>query len=262
MQTRCLGNTGLEVSIVGLGTVKFGRTRGVAYSRSFTLPTDKEVACLLSKASGLGINVLDTAPSYGASEARLGKALLGQRHRWVVSSKVGEAFVNGKSSFDFSLKAIRKSIELSLTQLCTDYLDIVFVHSNGEDQRLIEEEEVFSSLAQLKSEGKVRAYGMSTKTVVGGLLAVDHADVVMVTYNPASPDEREVIRYAHQHQKGTFIKKALARGHLHTFAVQAPIKEAMRFVFAEPGVTSVIVGTIDPQHLEEDVQCAIEAATE
>lgn len=245
MQKRRVGTTDIEVSVIGLGTVKFGRVEGVKYPKTFSLPADKELDHLLSVASELEINLLDTAPAYGISEERLGKALRGKRKDWIISTKAGEEFVGGASQFDFSSHAIQNSIERSLKRLHTDYLDIVLVHSSGDDQRIIDEENVFETLERLKQEGKVRAFGMSTKTVAGGLQTIDRADIAMVTFNPDYVDERCVIVYAQQKQKGIFIKKALASGHL-------PAADSLRFVFTEPGVTSVIVGTINPKHLQEN----------
>lgn len=252
MQKRRIGKSDIEVSVIGLGTVKFGRNQGVKYPASFTLPTDDEISNLLAVAADLGVNLLDTAPAYGMSEERLGKLLHGKRQDWVISTKVGEEFVNGESQYDFSPPIIQQSVERSLQRLKTDYLDIVFVHSNGDDEHLIEAEHVFTTLTALKKDGKIRAYGMSTKTVKGGLLTVDLADAAMVTFNPAWTDEREVISYAHQKQKGIFIKKALASGHLKT-----SIADNMRFIFEEPGVTSVIVGTINAMHLRENVESVL-----
>lgn len=248
MQKRGIGKTGIEVSVVGLGTVKFGRNQGVKYPQAFELPTDHAIAELLNCATELGINLLDTAPAYGSSEERLGKLLRGQRHQWVISTKAGEEFTNGESHFDFSSRAIRESVERSLRRLHTDYLDIMLIHSNGDDQRIIEEEHVFSMLEALKQEGKIRAYGMSTKTIAGGLLTVELADLAMVTYNPRATEDHEVIVAAHKLQKGIFVKKALESGNLKT-----PVTETMKFILSEPGVTSVIIGTLNSQHLKENV---------
>lgn len=241
------------MSVLGLGTVKLGRNQGVKYPTAFTLPSDQEVSNLLALAKELGINLIDTAPAYGTSEERLGKLLCGARKDWVITTKVGEEFVNGESSFDFSPQAIVKSIERSLMRLNTDYLDVVLVHSSGEDESIIEEDEVFHTLEYLKVSGKIRAYGMSTKTIEGGKLAVELSDVVMMTYNPTYTDEREIIQLAHEKQKGIFIKKAFASGHLNQISAEDPVKHALQFIFAEPGVTSVILGTINPKHLQQNV---------
>lgn len=254
-----LGNTDLMVSRLGLGTVKFGRNQGVHYPEAFHLPSDKEISDLLSYSQELGINLLDTAPAYGVSEERLGKLLKHQRQNWILCTKAGEEFMDGRSHFDFSATAIRQSVERSLQRLQTDVIDIVLIHSNGEDEKIILQEEVFTTLGDIKREGLIRTYGMSTKTVAGGMLAVDHADVVMVTYNLAYSEEKPVIEYACQQHKGILIKKALASGHLNKLSNQEdPVSDAMKFVFREPGVHSVIVGTLNKAHLKHLKESAFE----
>jgi aryl-alcohol dehydrogenase-like predicted oxidoreductase len=253
LQKRKLGNTGIDISVLGLGTVKFGRNYGVKYPEAFELPDDIAIKKLLSCAEDFGINFLDTAPAYGVSEERLGKLLHGQRNAWVLSTKAGEEFVDGHSQFDFSALGLTRSVERSLQRLRTDYLDIVLIHSSGEDERIILEDGVFDIMARLKEQGKIRAYGMSTKTVAGGLLTIDHADLAMVTYYPGYTEELAVIEHARKNRKGILIKKALASGHLQQISAEKPIETSIRFVLAEPGVTSVIVGTINPEHLRENV---------
>lgn len=249
MQKRRLANTNIDVSVIALGTVKLGRNQGVKYPSAFLLPSDKEAKTLLHVARDVGINLLDTAPAYGVSEERLGKLIQGERHDWVISTKAGEEFVNGESQFDFSKAAIRKSVERSLKRLKTDYLDIVLIHSNGDDERIITEENVFDTLAILKNEGKLRAYGMSTKTIQGGLLTLQYADIAMVTYHQDYTDEKEIIDLAHKNKKSIFIKKALASGHIKTNS----ITENLQFILATAGVTSIVLGTINPVHLRENV---------
>lgn len=249
MQKRCLGQTKIEMSVIGLGTVKFGRNQGVKYPTAFELPSDAAILTLLDVAQELGINVLDTAPAYGASEERLGK-LLNKRHEWILVGKAGEEFVDGKSSFDFSKSAITASVHRSLTRLKTDYLDCLLIHSNGDDVRIIEEDDVFSTLDQLKSAGKIRSYGMSTKSLEGAKLTLQYADVAMITYHPSYTEELDAIHFAQQNQKGILVKKALASGHINQ--IGSPV-DALRFVLNESGVTSVIVGTLNPEHLRENV---------
>ena len=253
MQKRRLG-ADIDVSVLGLGTVKFGRNEGLKYPDKFALPSDTDILHLLNTAKELGINLLDTAPAYGTSEERLGHLLQGKRKDWVISTKVGEEFINGESHFDFTSSSVIKTIERSLQRLKTDYLDCVLVHSNGDDVRIIQEENIFAVLADLKQAGKIRSFGMSTKTIAGGLLAVEYSDAVMVTLNPAYTEERDVITAAHKKQKAVFIKKAFASGHLHALPSSDPITSAFQCVFAEPGVTSVIIGTINPEHLRQNVE--------
>jgi len=261
MLTRhALGQTPLTVSAIGLGTVKFGRNTGVKYPTAFDLPTDHQILALLDCAESLGINLLDTAPAYGISETRLGSLLGSRRKNFVISTKVGETYQNGQSFFDYSSAATKASVEQSLRRLNTDFLDIVLIHSNGEDEKIIQETDIFETLHRLKEEGILRAIGISSKTVAGGRLALKYSDAVMVTYNSTCPQEQVVIAEAHAQGRGVLIKKALMSGHLSTAdSHQHPIESAMRFVFKEPGIHSVIIGTLSQKHLEENVAFAIQA---
>jgi aryl-alcohol dehydrogenase-like predicted oxidoreductase len=249
---RPLGNTGLQVSALGLGTVKLGRDQAVKYPGSFTIPDDHNAAALLALARDLGINLIDTAPAYGNSEERLGKLLAGQRGDWLICSKVGEEFEGGQSRFDFSPEHARCSVERSLRRLNTDVIDIVLVHSDGNDLHIIQEMGTLQALEQLKQEGLIRAFGMSTKTVEGGLAAAAASDVVMLTYNLDSQEELPVLDACASLGVGALIKKALASGHLAR-QYQDPVQASMDLVFAHPATSAAIVGTITPAHLQANV---------
>ncbi|XQE66644.1 aldo/keto reductase [Pseudomonas sp. P3C3] len=252
---RPLGDTGLIVSPLGLGTVKLGRDQGVKYPNGFTIPDDAAARALLEQARELGINLIDTAPAYGVSEQRLGPLLRGQREDWVIVSKVGEEFDNGQSRFDFSPAHTRLSVERSLQRLETDRIELVLVHSDGNDVAILRDSGVYETLAELKREGKIRAFGLSGKTVEGGLLALERGDCAMVTYNLAERGEQAVLDYAATHGKGILIKKALASGHA-VLAGEDPVRASFELVFGHPGVTAAIVGTINPQHLAANAATA------
>jgi aryl-alcohol dehydrogenase-like predicted oxidoreductase len=256
---RALGKTGLQVSALGLGTVKLGRDQGVKYPGAYTLPDDRSAARLLDKARELGINLLDTAPAYGSSEQRLGRLLAGQRQHWLICTKVGEEFADGQSRFDFSPEHARRSVERSLLRLATEVLDIVLVHSDGNDLDIIERMGTLQALAQLRAEGLVRAIGMSTKTVAGGLAAARVCDVVMLAYNPLHREELPVLDACAELETGTLIKKVLGSGHLAGSADQgnkAGLQACMDLAFSHPGTGAAIVGTINRAHLEANVAAA------
>jgi len=253
---RMLGTTGIEVSALGLGTVKIGRNQEVKYPSGFSLPSDEEVSALLAKARDLGINLLDTAPAYGSSEQRLGR-LLGNRDDWVICSKVGEEFIAGKSFFDFSAEHTRRSVERSLRDMRTDYLDIVLIHSDGQDRKILDSSDCPETLLKMREEGLIRAVGMSTKTVDGGMKAAELLDAVMVTYNPSMLDDSEVIDHAYFLEKGILVKKALNSGHdcvasEGTSGVSLAERN-LHFALDRDGVSSVIVGTINLDHLADNV---------
>ncbi|MEB0041713.1 aldo/keto reductase [Pseudomonas sp. MH10] len=253
---RPLGSTGLSVSPLGLGTVKLGRDQGVKYPNGFKIPDDREAEMLLKLARDLGVNLIDTAPAYGTSEERLGPLLRGQRHEWVIVSKVGEEFEGGQSRHDFSAAHTRLSVERSLKRLETDFIDLVLVHSDGNDLAVLNESGVYEALAELKQQGKIRGYGFSGKTVEGGLLALREGDCAMVTYNLNEQTERPVLDYAASHGKAVLVKKALASGHVCLSPGIDPIHASFQLLFAHPGVASAIVGTINPLHLAHNVAIA------
>lgn len=246
MELRALGDTGIKLSPLGLGTVKFGRNQGVKYPKGFDLPEEEDLASLLGLAKELGINTLDTAPAYGLSEERLGRLLTGQRQEWVIIGKAGEEFENGQSRYDFSPAHLETSLMRTLERLNTDYLDIFLIHSDGNDAANLSDE-ILRRLESFKLRGLVRALGASTKTVEGGKRALTYLDTVMATYNPDYTGEKDVLDFAQNHGKGVLLKKALSSGH------NTDIRAALEFCFAHPAVTSAIVGTINPAHLRQNV---------
>jgi len=255
---RALGATGLKPSVLSLGTVKLGRNTGVKYPESFSIPDDGQVRSLLALAQDLGINMLDTAPAYGDSEARLGILMEGRRADWLICTKAGESFDprSGQSSYDFRPEALEASVMSSLKRLRTDYLDILLIHSNGEDERIIREFGALDLLADLKQRGIIRAGGMSTKTVAGGIATLERADCAMVTLNTGHLDELPVIDHAAAIGKGVLIKKVLASGHAARAEDTDPVRQAFELALSRPGVTSIVTGTINPGHLKGNVDIA------
>ncbi|RYZ99092.1 MAG: aldo/keto reductase [Moraxellaceae bacterium] len=262
-----LGKTDLRISRLGLGTVKLGRNQSVKYPEAFELPSDQDARSLLHSARDYGINLLDTAPAYGVSEERLGYLLRGERKNWVICTKAGEEFSrhyegDGKSNFDFEPASLRRSIERSLRRLRTDYLDIVLIHSDGNDSHLIHHHQVLHTLATLKREGWIRAYGMSTKTLEGGIICAQEADVVMATFDPEQEDDLKLMQSCETHNTGVLLKKIFNSGHLITDnqtgkSTNAIIEQQMKVIFAQSAVNSAIIGTLNCQHLRSNVECAL-----
>jgi aryl-alcohol dehydrogenase-like predicted oxidoreductase len=258
MDRRLLGATGIEVSLLGLGTVKFGRTEALKYPLPFELPDDRALARLLDSAYDLGVNLLDTAPAYGTSEERLG-SLVRRRSDWVICTKVGEEFDRGSSRYDFSPRHVRASVERSLRRLRTDYLDIVLLHSDGNDEWILAESGALETLLAMKLAGAVRAVGISHKSVPGGLLGVSRCDVVMASVSLEHRDQLDVIDAARARGVGVLVKKAFASGN----AALDPASRQRHLAFCAgiPAVSSIVVGTIDPDHLVENARLISEAAS-
>lgn len=244
------------VSPIGLGTVKFGRNTGVKYPSGdgFALPSDAEIDAIIGLCLDLGINLLDTAPAYGAAEERLGRLLGARRGKFFLMTKTGEEFDGEKSQYIFTAEHTRMSVERSLKRLKTDYLDYVLVHSSRDDMNVIENTDVLETLSRLKEEGKVGKTGVSTYTVEGGRRAVDLCDCVMVAYNKSYTGEAAVIAHAADRGREAFVKKGLASGHTGSLG---DVGDNIRFITGTRGVASLIVGSINPANISANIKALI-----
>lgn len=251
MQTSPLGNTGLSVTPLGYGAFKIGRNQGIKYPSAYDLPDDDTTERLLNNILDLGINLIDTAPAYGVSEERIGRFISHRRDEFVLSTKVGETFEDGESTYDFSGDAVRDSIDRSRRRLQTDCLDLVFIHSDGNDLAILNETDCVETLLDLKSSGVIQAVGFSGKTVAGATAALDWADCLMVEYHLEDRSHEELIASANDRGVGILVKKGLASGHL-------PPPDAIRFVLDNPAVSSLVVGGLNIDHWRSNVMAANE----
>lgn len=121
---------------------------------------EKELIDTVHAALDSGVNIFDTADTYGLgqSERTLGKALGKKRNSVIIADKFGVRAGNGPTFYDNSPSYIREALELSLKNLGTDYIDLYQVHYRDEKTPL---EEVIDTLDKLKTEGKIRYYGLS-----------------------------------------------------------------------------------------------------
>jgi len=149
MEYRKLGNSGLEVSTVGLGTNNFGR-------RLDFDGTQKVIDACLDQ----GVTFIDTANVYsaGQSEEYIGKALGSRRNQIVLTTKASGAMGEGPNRKGNSRKHLTEEIEASLTRLNTDYMDLFQVHF---PDRSVPIEETLRALDDLVRQGKILYVGVS-----------------------------------------------------------------------------------------------------
>lgn len=239
----------LGVSPIGFGGFKIGRNQKIKYPEPYDLPGQKEVDRLLNGVLDLGINYIDTAPAYGSSEERIGLALSSRRQEFVLSTKVGEIFENGMSRYDFSEKAVSHSVHRSLKRLKTEAIDIVFIHSHGNDLDILEHTGAVAALEALKQEGLIREIGLSAKTPEGARSALAWAGAILVEYHLQDRTFEPVIAEAAKSRVAVLVKKGLASGRL-------PAEPAICFVLGNPGVTSLVVGGLNLEHMRTNVAIA------
>ena len=149
MQYRHLGNSNLQVSTLCLGTMMFGDQ------------TDRdEAARIVVDARAQGVNYIDTADVYtkGASETMVGELLKGQRHDWVLATKLGNRMSERPNEGHYSRAWMLHEVAASLARLQTDYVDILYLHRDYNGMNL---EEPLRALDAMLRAGQIRYWGVS-----------------------------------------------------------------------------------------------------
>lgn len=211
MEYRQLGNSGARVSVIGIGTNRFGG------------PVDQSgVNDVIDAALDLGINFIDTADAYqgGRSEETLGHALKGKWDKFVVATKVYFRMGDGPNDTGTSRYHIMNGIEASLRRLQTDHIDLYQMHRWDPTTPIAE---TLRTLDDLVRSGKVRYVGASAyaawQLAKANLLAEFYGWPPFVTvqshYHMLEREvEKEVIPYCQEHRVGFIPYFPLAGGFL------------------------------------------------
>jgi aryl-alcohol dehydrogenase-like predicted oxidoreductase len=264
VQTRALGATGLIVSELGLGAGPLGDPH----------LDDAAADRLIRAAVDLGITLIDTAPSYGRSEVRIGAALRGLRSRVLLSTKLGYG-VPGVP--DWTGPCITAGVDAALARLGTAWMDIAHLHSCPRD--VLERGDVVEALEGAVRAGKVRVPAYSGD---GDALAwaIDSGRFGVVQCSVNLADQRALdaaIPRANQRGVAVLAKRPLANfawrhaarpdapdraaywERLRAMGLPAPdvdpAEYALRFVLAQP-ISAALVGTTDLVHLRAAVASA------
>lgn len=155
MRYRRLGDSGLQVSEIGLGTDNFGhRDQPPFHIRA------EGAAEIVDRALDVGVNLIDTANSYGEglSEEFIGRALKGRRDQAVIATKVSKRIAEGPNLAGNSRRHIVQEVEKSLRRLGTDYIDLYQIHWPDLNTPI---EETLRAMDDLVHQGKVRYIGCS-----------------------------------------------------------------------------------------------------
>jgi aryl-alcohol dehydrogenase-like predicted oxidoreductase len=154
MDTRKLGNSGLEVSALGLGCM------GMSFAYGATTPDKQEMVKLLHQAVERGVSFFDTAEAYGPflNEELLGEALAPFRKQVVIATKFGFPGGMPNQGQDSRPENIRAVTEAALKRLRTDVIDLLYQHRVDPKVPI---EDVAGTVKDLIREGKVKHFGMS-----------------------------------------------------------------------------------------------------
>ncbi len=208
MKLRPFGNTGMQVSEIGLGAWQLANPDWGT--------DDADEALRIVRASlDAGCNFFDTAPAYnkGKSEEFLGQVLKPVRKNVIICSKFGHT---AGWVTDFSAAAIRPSLEASLKRLQTDYIDILLMHNPPREMMDGRVADQYAEMESLKQEGKIRAYGVSLDWQVELELMLDttKSQAAEVFFNAFYQEIKPAFARAKKQGVGLIVKVPLDSGWL------------------------------------------------
>ena len=273
METRPFGNTGLEVSRLGIGLAEIG----------MHLPSAEKAraAVVLNTALDNGINLLDTAACYGNSEELIGDAVSHRRDEYILATKCGHV-AGDETGEAWTGPTVTRSIDRSLRRLKTDHVDIVQLHSCDVD--VLEKGDVIRALEDARDAGKTRFISYSGDeesaawAVNSGIFAT-----LQTTFNLVDQNARRgLLDDARNAGMGIIIKRPIANGiwgggpnqtratlrfddisaRVAAMMNEGPVPGApddrillaLGFTFAHPQVDTAIVGTTNPDHLMSNIE--------
>ncbi len=273
MENRRLGGTELQVTSLGYGAMELRKV------------DEKQADSLLNSALDAGINFIDTAPDYGVSEERIGRAIGHRRGEYILASKCGCNIPrdgDDKTQHIWTREMVMHNIELSLKLLKTDHLDLWQIHSATAEE--IRNSDVMDAIGEVQRQGKVRAIGYTAPTNrapkcgfqgVVEFLSWDVFDVFQMPYCAVGRIHEDAITAVARKDAGVIVRGALKPGiaQVHGEADweklwgSAGLDELMdpsesrygfmlRFAMTHPDFSTIIVGTRDPTHLVENVATA------
>ena len=273
---RPLGQTELLVSEIGFGGVEIGLEYGIQVRSKNNLPDPAVAIRIVQRAIEMGVNVIDTARGYGASERLIGNAISTIRDQLVVMTKVS---CPGKDMHGVALRdLITESLETSLGELQTSYVDVLSVHSAS--TLILARGDVVDCVDRLRLAGKVRYVGATVYTIQEALAALEdpRIDVLQVAYSLLDPSMADqVIPLAVRRGVGIIARSVLHRGVLTAKGAQGSPDErrlhahasnydflfddttttlpqvAVRFALSNDGVSCALLGMDTLDQVEENL---------
>lgn len=282
METRKLGQTGIEMSVLGFGCAS-------VWGKSFI--TDEQAQALFEQAYNLGIRYFDTGYSYGLAEERIGKILktsqVVRREELIISTKFGTKHIGGKYVHDFTPQWVFPSVQHSLSTMGIDYVDLVMIHGPQISDLT---PEYLAEINRLKEAGLARAVGINTfdTDVIEYIRDTGCVDFVMLDYNIMRQDREPLIQELYDRGIGVIAGAPLAeslysnrifrirkpkdlwylaralknhrgkliRGMKYRFVNDVEgmsgAQVVLRYVLDNPCVTTAVFGCTTPSHLDDN----------
>src|SRR5437763_4001518 len=274
MDKRQLGQTDMQVSVLGFGGAEIG----------FEGAAEETVGRLLNSALDAGLNVIDTGECYEGSEELIGKTASHRRAEYYLFTKCGHP--RGVGSEDWSPASLLESIERSLRRLRTDRLDLIQLHSCSES--VLRKGDAIMALQTAREKGYARYLGYSGDGKAARYAVECGAfDTLQISINIADQEAIGLtLPLAREKEMGVIAKRPIANAawkeshrpidsyhHVYwdrlqklryDFIRHLPLEEtiahALRFTLSVPGVHTAIVGTTKPERWQENARLVAESS--
>ena len=263
LQTATLGRTGLEVTRLGYGAMEFRQASPSA-----------EVETVLNAVLDAGINFIDTSNDYGRSEEHIGRYISHRRSEFFLATKCG--CIPGGGEHVYTRENLNRALNESLERMKTDHVDVMQLHGGTPEQ--IEEGDIVEVLEEMRQQGKVRWIGTSTRLPwLPTFLESGVFDEFQIPYSALERDHEDLITRAAGAGIGTVIRGGVAQGqpgagrgreerwgpfdkaNLDDLTQDGESRSAfiLRFTLSHPEIDTIIAGTKNPVHLQENVETAM-----
>jgi len=273
LPTAVLGRTGLDVTRLSFGAMEIRGSR-IWGGRAVT---DQQAETILNAVLDEGINFIDTANDYGRSEEFIGKYISHRHNEFYLATKCGCTVVRRDANTDdtphvWTRDNLFRGLNESLERMKTDYIDIMQLHNPPVEET--EKNQLVDALREMQQQGKVRFISISTTLPhLPTYLHWGVFDTFQIPYSALERDHEAWISRAAEAGIGTIIRGGVARGEVGVGLgnevrwkkfVEAGLDELcepgesrtaflLRFTLSHPNANTVIVGTLYPEHLRENI---------
>ena len=279
LEKRRIERANIDVTFLGFGALSIGRDWGFGTEEEKRRPAEEEAGQVLNAVLDLGVNLIDSARAYHRSEERIGKYISHRRNEFILATKCGEHSKEPSTYYDFSYNAIKESIDRSLRLLKTDVIDLMQIHFGPDPQKVIEDGETLAAMKDAQKEGKVRFLGASIDgELATRLIESGDFDVMQMEYHLLNQANKSNIDLAREKGVGVLIRTGIGRGLLTSKVLEMmdtefPEKEkvqqllklvgndgvqlhalALQFLYQEEGISSVLIGTRNPERFKQNMQ--------
>jgi aryl-alcohol dehydrogenase-like predicted oxidoreductase len=273
LPTAVLGRTGLDVTRLSFGAMEIRGSR-IWNGRPVT---EQQAETILNAVLDEGINFIDTANDYGRSEEFIGKYIAHRRQEFYLATKCGCTVVHRDENSDetphvWTRANLFRGLEESLQRMKTDYIDIMQLHNPPVEET--ENNQLVDALREMQQQGKVRFVSISTTLPhLPTYLQWGVFDTFQIPYSGLEREHEDWISRAAEAGIGTIIRGGVARGEAGVGLgntdrwkkfveaglddlrepEESPTAFLLRFTLAHPHVDTIIVGTLYPEHLQENL---------